>query len=377
MYSNHSRRGCAQSCIQGWPARIKNGKGWDYRQMVRTPLVLLVAIFASLAYGAPHAKPDASTFFRDQIGLTSQQIAAIDQGKVVAKVLPSSSAEEIFIFGAVFVKAKPKDYVSFAFDADRLRKVPGYMAIGRVSNPPRMSDLDGFTLEPEDARSLKNCRPGKCAVQLPAETMTELQRSIDWSAPDATTKVNERVRAMALDLLNRYQAEGNRELGVYHDKDLPFDVDANLRILVGRTKALTVYLPVLGRYLLEYPKATIPHVDSYFFWEKVSFGLKPTLRLNHAIAYSAQGLGANGEIVIAKQLYASHYLQLAIDLTACIPAESHTGETGFYLISLKGSTQHGLTGFFGSILRSIIVSRTRSAQEKILNNIKLQLETRQ
>jgi hypothetical protein len=68
----------------------------------------------------------------------------------------------------------------------------------------------------------------------------------------------------------------------------------------------------------------------------VDFGLKPTIRLNHAILYRANGPRAIGEIIIAKQLYASHYFQLALDLTACVPGISAGGESGFYLISLKG-----------------------------------------
>jgi hypothetical protein len=70
-------------------------------------------------------------FFRDQIGLTPQQIATIDAGNVEVKVLPAPSAAEVFIFGAVFVKGKPEDYVKLVFDMDRLRQVPGYLDIRR------------------------------------------------------------------------------------------------------------------------------------------------------------------------------------------------------------------------------------------------------
>lgn len=332
--------------------------------------ILVVGATAGTVMAEPHL------FLRERIGLTSQEIAAIDQGQVVAKVLPSPSAAEIYVFGAVFVKGKPRDYVKLAFDADRLRRVPGYLGIGRMSDPPRMSDLEGFTLEPGDIRDLKRCKPGKCAVQLPAEAMKDLHHAVDWESADAAAQVNEHTRATVLALLMRYQNEGNRALGIYRDKDKPFDVDAHLRLLLGQAEAMPAYLPLLSEYLLEYPRTTLPAVDSFFFWEKVDFGLKPTLRLNHAILYRAHGPRASGEIIIAKQLYASHYFQLALDLTACVPGRSEAGETGFYLISLKGSTQHGLTGLFGSIFRTIVVSRTRAAQEKILLNIKTTLEAK-
>jgi len=151
-------------------------------------------------------------------------------------------------------------------------------------------------------------------------------------------------------------------------------VDAQLPSLLGRTKALPVYLPELNHYVLAYPKATVPNLESLFYWERVDFGLKPTLRLNHAIAYRSAGPKGTAQVVAVKQLYASHYFQLALDLTACVPESSRVGGPGFYLITLKGSTQQGLTEFTGSLLRRIVVGKTRSAQEKALISIKKALE---
>lgn len=179
---------------------------------------------------------------------------------------------------------------------------------------------------------------------------------------------------MALDILRLYRRDGNRVLGTYVDSDEPFDVNAQLRALLARSEALSAYLPELNRYLLDYPNVNLANVESLFFWERVNFGLKPTLRLNHAIAYRSDGPRGTAHVVAVKQLYASHYLQLALDLTACVPENSRPGAGGFYLITLKGSTQRGLTGFTGSIVKRIVVSRTRSSQERMLIKIKRTLE---
>jgi hypothetical protein len=176
--------------------------------------------------------------------------------------------------------------------------------------------------------------------------------------------------------LQRYQSEGNSVLGTYRDKERPFDVRAQLKAWLGRSETLPVHSPELSRYLMDYPNATPRDVESLFYWEKVKFGLKPTLRLNHAIAYRAQGPSGPTHIIAVKQLYASHYFQLALDFTACVPGNRGSSGKGFYLISLKGSTQQGLTGFRGSILRKAVVSKTCSAQEKALIAIKSALEQR-
>jgi hypothetical protein len=331
-------------------------------------------LFGGITAAAQNSQ-EPFTFFREQIGLTEDQISHIARGRVIAKVLPSGSLAEIFMFGAVFVRASPESFAKRALDIDRLRQLPGYLNVGRFRDPPILADLNGFTLEPDDIRNLKTCRPGKCTIQLPAEAIRALQAEVDWSQPDIANEVNGRMQRMALDLLQSYRKDGNRVLQTYHDLDHPFNVDAELRSFLARSDALTSYLPDLRRYLLDYPKTNLANVESVFFWEKVNFGMKPTLRLNHAISYRSEGPRGAADVVVVKQLFASHYFQLALDLSACVPATSPSGDRGFYLISLRGSTQQGFSGLMGSLLRRIVVSKTRTTQEKWLMRIKDALES--
>lgn len=314
------------------------------------------------------------TFFKERIGLSDDRIAMIDRGKVVAIAVPTGRPAEIFIFGAVYVNALPDEYLKHARSLDRLRRLPSYLGIGEFSNPPTLKDLDGFTLEPDDIRNLKNCRPGKCDVQLSAEAMKKLRETTDWSSPNAAAQVNDGVRKMALELLLRYQEGGNRALAAYQDRNDRVHLAEQLESLLGRSAATSMYLPELNRYLLEYPHARLTDVESMFYWEKVAFGLKPTIRVNHALFFRSTGPRGPAHVVAVKQLYASHYFELALDVTAAVPDGRRVNEKGFYLISLKGSTQQGLTGWSGSLLRRVIVSKTRAAQENTLVGIKRVLE---
>jgi hypothetical protein len=202
--------------------------------------------------------------------------------------------------------------------------------------------------------------------------MRVLQQAVDWSAADVGVQVNDVARKMALALVRRYQLEGNGALGTYRDKDRPVQVAEQFASLLSRSDALPISLPELNGYLLDYPDTTLPH-ESLFYWEKIDFGLKPTLRLNHAIAYQSSDPGGAAWVVAVKQLYASHYFQVALDLAACVPDTGHAGNTGFYLVTLKASRQDGLTGLRGSLVRRRVVSRTRAAQEKALTSIRMAL----
>ena len=333
-------------------------------------LPLAVLLLATVIEADPPDEP--YTFFREFVGLNEEQIAAIRSGKAVAKVVGSPTPDEMFVFGAVYVKAVPESYLKLASDIDALRKLPSYLAIQSFSDPPQLSDLQGFTLEQQDIRDLKNCKPGRCEVQLPTEAMEDFQQSIDWSAPDVAERVNRLAQRMALQALQDYVQAGDTALGAYRDKKHPAAVAETFASLIGRFEALPVYLPDLNEYLLEYPKAKSENVQAGFYWEKVNFGLKPTFRIVQKIVYKGASVKEPAYAVAEKQIYASHYFQTALDLTICV---KDAQRPGFYLITAKGSKQAGLTGLKGSIVRKVAVDKTRSSLERVLAMLKQELES--
>jgi hypothetical protein len=234
-------------------------------------------------------------FFRNYVGLHEDQITAIRNGKAVAKIVESSTPDEVFVFGSVYVQSTPEEYLKLASDIAELRKLPNYLAIRKFSDPPQLSDFEGFNLEADDIKELKNCEPGRCDVQLPSEAMDAFKQSVSWSAPDTGNQVNRLAQKMALEALERYIQGGNADLGTYRDKHHPAVVADTFRSLLSRSQALPVYLPELDRYLLDYPEARSENIQSEFYWEKVNFGLKPTLRIVQAIVYRGDRLRPGSE----------------------------------------------------------------------------------
>jgi hypothetical protein len=135
-------------------------------------------------------RPNRSKFFREYVGLNDHQIAAIRRGTAIAKVIDTRTPDEVFVFGSVYVEATPESYLRFASDIDALRKLPSFLAIRKFSDPPQLSDLDGFTLEKDDVKQLKNCKPGHCGIRLPAEvhgTISEDRELVGSDAEDRRT----------------------------------------------------------------------------------------------------------------------------------------------------------------------------------------------
>ena len=337
-----------------------------------TRLLVLIAAISMPCFS--QASFNLHTYFKKYIGLNEKQIRDIRNGNGLAKTLPSRIPDEIFVFGAIYIHAKPQNYIALSRDYDRLRNLPGYPAIGEFSSPPQPSDLEGFALDSEEIKSLKSCKAGDCPFQLPAASIEEVQKSIDWSAPDVTTQIKQIIRERALKRLSAYQREGNRALGVYNDKQEPIDIAAQFAYMLSYSRALPQHLPDFYNYLLHYPQGKPANVEDTFYWAKVEFGLKPTLRMVHVLTMRGSADGKPAYVIAEKQLYASHYFRTALDLTFCIPDESDPNPSGFYLIKTMGSEQGGLMGFKGSIVRRVALERSASSLQKSLAAIKAVLE---
>jgi hypothetical protein len=320
--------------------------------------------------------PELQGFFQKNIGLSKDQIAAIRSGQTVAKALSSRTPREVFLFGVVYVHGSPDSYVQYSRNFDNLRKLPNYLALRALSNPPKLSEFDGFSLDSDDISELKNCKPGKCEIQLPTSSIEEFQKTIRWTAPDVDKQVNQLLQKSALERLLAYLREGNPALGVYNDKRNPTEVPKQFAYMLNYFKVFPEQLPELYHYLLAYPDAKPANFEDTFYWAKVKFGLKPTLRVVHVVTMHSNSANGPTDVVAEKQLYSNHYFETALDLTFCIPGGNSPTQPGFYLIRVMGSEQAGLTGFKGSIVRSVAVGRSVSSLRKSLTAIKHNLEQR-
>ena len=346
------------------------------RVMIRSlmPTATLLVLTATALPASSQSKPDLQMFFKQNIGLSQDEIIAIRGGQPVAKSLPSRTPAEVFLFGAIYIHAAPESYLQITHDFDRLRELPSYWALGVFSNPPQPSDLKGFEFDSNEIQALKKCTPGDCQVQMPTGSIKEFQRSIDWSGSDVNEQVNGLLQKRALQRLLAYQRKGNHELGAYNDKPDAVDVPAQFAYLLSYDKALPAYLPDFYTYLLAYPDAKPANVDDTFYWAKVKFGLKPTLRVVQMTTMRGDSADPVAYAIAEKQLYSSHYFETALDLSFCVRGSDDPKRPGFYLIKVMSSEQAGLTGAKGSIIRKAAVGRSVSSLQKGLTSIKNTLE---
>ena len=133
-------------------------------------LLAVLLLVVTLTSGVVNARVPLGIF--KDLGLTPQQIAAIDVGRPVVKVLAWGNPSEVYAFGAVHVKGSPETYLNAARDIQRLSRRPGYRGAGEIrddataaiSAPSRWSRrMWRHSRTAAKARATCSCRRSRCA----------------------------------------------------------------------------------------------------------------------------------------------------------------------------------------------------------------------
>ena len=132
-----------------------------------------------------------------------------------------------------------------------------------------------------------------------------------------------------------------------HDKRAPIDVAKQFEFVLSYSTALPARLPQFYNYLLRYPNGKPTNVEDMFYWARVKFGLKPTLRIR--IVQVTTMLGKPGDdlacAIAEKQLYSIHYFEAALELSFCVRGQEDLRATGLLpdhgnVIGTGGSNRH-------------------------------------
>jgi hypothetical protein len=307
-----------------------------------------LAIALVLAAGAASAEESAvRTFMRRTIGLTDGQLAEVEKGRVVTRSLLGADKPEMAAFGAVRVSADKQVFLQRLRDLPRFRQGPSTLQIGQFHVPPTLADLGGLTLEEGDFTAARECRPGDCDIKMARSALERIRREMDWKAADARPRATRLMKEMLVEYLAAYLKGGTTEMATYVDREQPQDTSAEFRKVLAASPYLLQYAPELHRYVEDYPRGRLEGAEDLFYWTKDKFGPKPTIAIYHVTAWR-DARDPSRAAVATTQIYASHYFQAGLDLTALVDAPAPAG--GFYLVSLYRARVDPPTGMLSGVL---------------------------
>jgi hypothetical protein len=322
--------------------------------------------------GAQQAAPPLphrlAEYVTKHVKLMPEQQAQLAQGMPVTKLLETDASREVAVFGAVWIKAPVARYVAAMKDIEQFEKGENFLVTKKISTPPRLDDFALLTIPPDDIDDLRHCKVGSCELKLGEAALVRVRKEIDWSKPTVQADAERLARQLALEYVTGYLEGGNNELATYRDSGRPTFVAREFSSMVDRLPEFTDYLPDLKRYLLDFPKATLPNSESFVYWQEAKFGLKPTLRINHVTIVQEPTHVA----VASKMLYASHYFWTALELRVLLPDPAR-GD-GFWFASVNRSRSDGLSGFVGSLIRGKVRGEVEKGMQSALKITKTKME---
>ena len=111
-------------------------------------------------------------------------------------------------------------------------------------------------------------------------------------------------------------------------------------------------------------------VEELIVWSKIKFGLKPVIAINHITIYKRERELGPQILAVSKQLYANHYFNASLALTAFVTLPGPTS----YLVYENRSRADGLEGAFSKLKRSVVEKKAVEGLKGILENSKVTLE---
>lgn len=312
--------------------------------------------------------PRLADYVTRHVKLTPAQHQQLLAGQPVTQMLDADPSHEVSVFGAVWVKAPLDRYLTAVKDIEKFESGPNFIVTKRVSTPPKLEDFAQLKLPPADVADLRGCRVGACELKLSEAALTQVRKELDFSKPTVHADAEVLARRLALNYVTGYLEGGNARLATYRDSSRPTFVGQEFSSMVDRMPSLSEYLPDLKRYLVEFPKASLPKAESFIYWQEAKFGLKPTIRINHIVIAEQPTHVA----VASKMIYASHYFWTALELRVLVP-DAARGQ-GFWFVSVNRSRSDGLSGFVGRLIRGKVRGEAEKGMQAVLALTKRRME---
>lgn len=345
--------------------------------MLKTRLLFFIVCSALILLRTNNC-PAQTTFtefqkaFADKASFTQTDFLTLSQNQPIVKLLPARDKREVVVAGLVPTQAPAEVFLQSFRENMTRRNNPAILEIGSFSTTPTIDDLQQLTFEDRDLEDLRDCVVGDCQLKLSAPMIERLHKEVDWNAPDYRAKATQVLKLMLLDYVRDYLTRGDAALIEYHDKQSEVRLAEEQRDLMAALGHIVLAdLPQSFKGLSNPELLLVEHA---LVWSKIKFGFKPVIAINHISIYKRAGNSGPQILIASKQIYANHYFDSSLALTAFLSAPGATPAA--YLFYENRSRADGLGGVFSNLKRSVIEKRALNSVKAILHQSQLSLEAR-
>jgi hypothetical protein len=315
-----------------------------------------------------------SMFLRDALHLSSADVESLENGDAVVKSLQPVDSHGIAVVGLIQLPVTPSLFVDRIRDITHFKRDQAVLQIGTFSDPPRLGDVAALDWPADDLRALRHCRVADCDLRLSAEAIERIRHEIDWSSPQHDAQAADLARHVLVEAATAYLRGGDSALPAYHDRKQPVSARAQFLAVANASPSPTDLVPAFRRYLLEFPRTTLPDVENLLYWSKEQVGFRPVVSVTHLAIYRPPEETGLSTIIASRQIYATRYFDASLGITALMPDNTAERDRGVDLVYLNRSRTDEFEGFWGRVKRPIVRSRARAAMERYLRLLKTRFE---
>lgn len=291
----------------------------------------------------PQAPASLTTFLKQRVGFDAAQLAAVERGETVVKVLETRDRRVVTVFGVVTTRTARADYVTHARDFRTSLATPNRTRFGIFSAPPAASDVAAVQVTARDVEDMRDCKPGDCVAKLPAIDMQRVKTEVNWSGSPAEiqAQLSAFARRRMVEYVTDYRARGDSALAIYDDRGATrIRASEAFQGVLAESPDLYAAVPSLQQYFASYPHGATSGVTDVIFWSEDALPrLRPILSITHQVIYSPPEYPLT-TLIAAKQIYANHYFESAFDVTSLVDRNGG----GSYILVLRSYRFDNLPG---------------------------------
>jgi hypothetical protein len=332
-------------------------------------VLLTVATTGAASGDVPSA---ALALLTDELVFGADDVADLVRGRIVKKTLDAHDPDTVVAVGAVRVGVPREFLLEQIRDIVSFKKSEYVLEIGTFGTPPRPEDVATLSLSADDVDAIRRCRPDDCGIKLTAGMLERLEQDVDWTRPDRQARATTVFRQLLVERAVAYLAEGAAALGTYVDKPGAGEVAEDMSALLAATDLLTRHAPELSRFFEHFP-AEPDGTESFLYWSKEVFGLKPVISVTHVVIHTTRLDGTPLSFVASRGVYASHYFDGSLALTLAVEA-ADASTPAVYLVYVNRSRVDSLGGALGGLKRWIASRRVRDGMDDTLKGVRQRLE---
>lgn len=320
--------------------------------MRNVAVVLAFAVTVSTATSASQPV-DPFAFFGPSVVLSGADRERLSRGEPVVRTLPARG-HSVAVFAAVQVAIGADRLLAWIRDIEAFKRGPLVQQVGRFSSPPRIDDIASLTFPPGDFADLRQCQRSKCDLKLTAEEIDEAKAHLSVQSPAIQQDV---LRQLLLRRVERYLSEGAEGPG-------------NFGALVDESRFLREQAPDLARHIEQWRATNGDGPETFVYWAKEHYGGKPIVGAMQVFVLPARG-GCVEALIVSKQLFASHYVDAWLGVTALVrdPATDQA-----YFVYIVRASVDVLRGFWGGLVRHVLQRRLKSEGVALVDGMRRRLE---